>query len=289
MRKKHVAEMGMKGVFLLASVISIAAFLVICYFIFKSGVPFLAKYGLGNFLFGKDWHPVNVPPAFGIFPMIYGSVVITALACIVGVPLGIFSAIFLTWEISDRMHKIVKPMLNLMAGIPSIVYGFFALQVLVPFVKNLFGGTGLSMLTAGLLLGIMILPTIVAISEAAIRAVPRSYYEASMALGAGHARSVMKVVLPAAKSGVLAAVILGVGRAIGETMAVNMVAGNQARVSFDLTKGILTMTTNVVTEMGYAAGEHRSALLATGCVLFVFILLINGAFLFFKKRGAKHA
>ncbi|MDO5716244.1 MAG: phosphate ABC transporter permease subunit PstC [Tissierellia bacterium] len=288
MRGRRIAERLMKWVFILASAISIIAFLFICYFIFKSGLPFLGKVGVFNVLGGSHWQPTHVPPQYGILPMIFGSVIITVLACIIGVPFAIFSAIYLTWEVSKKVYAVLKPLLNLMAGIPSIVYGFFALQWIVPLVKDSLGGKGYSILTAAILLGIMILPTILSIAEAAIQAVPKFYYEASVALGASHSRSVIHIVVPAAKSGILAAIILGVGRAIGETMAVSMVVGNQPRITWNILKGIRTMTTNVVLEMGYAAGDHQKALLATACVLFIFILLINLTFLIIKKRGANN-
>ena len=221
---------------------------------------------------------------FGIFPMIMGSLYITAGAIIVGVPVGIFTAVFMAKFCSGKLYKILKPAVDLLAGIPSVVYGFFGMVVLVPMVRNIFGGNGNSILTASLLLGIMILPTIIGVSESAIRAVPDSYYEGSLALGASHERSVFFTVLPAAKSGILAGVVLGIGRAIGETMAVVMVAGNQARMPMELYKGVRTLTANIVLEMGYATDLHREALIATAVVLFVFILLINLSFSALKHK-----
>lgn len=290
MKSKDYREKTMKGVFMLASAVSVLAFLFICYFIFKNGIPFISKVGFKEFLLGKNWNPGLNPPSYGILPMIFGSFYITALASLIGVPLAIFSAIFLTWEAGEKLHKILKPMIDLMAGVPSIVYGFFALQIIVPFIRIVFPSSkGTSILAAGILLAIMILPTIISIAEAALRAVPKEYYEASLALGASHSRTIMKIMLPAAKSGILAAVILGIGRAIGETMAVVLVAGNQARITYDITKGIRTLTTNVVLEMAYSSGDHQLALIGTATVLFIFILLINGAFLFVKNKGEKNA
>lgn len=289
MKGRDFKEDFMKIVFMAASALSVVAFLFICYFIFKNGLPFMAKVGFGNFLFGTKWSPSVNPPSYGILPMIFGSVYITALACLIGVPIALFSSIYLTWEASPKVHKVIKPMIDLMAGIPSIVYGFFALQTIVPIIREIFPSSkGTSILAAGILLAIMILPTIISIAEAALRAVPNKYYEASVALGASHSRTVTKVMFPAARSGVLAAVILGIGRAIGETMAVVLVAGNQPRITIDITKGIRTLTTNVVLEMGYSSGDHRLALIATATVLFVFILIINGAFQFVKTRGTKN-
>lgn len=284
MKKNHL-EGFMKGVFLISALMSVIAIVLIIYFIFAGGLPFIAEYGVKEFLLGTDWKPSNTPASYGILPMILGSIYITIGATILGVPIGILTAVYLSKFCSDRMYKILKPAINLMSGIPSIVYGFFALTVIVPIMRELVGGTGMTMATASILLGIMILPTIIGMSESSIRAVPESYYQGSVALGATHERSVMKVVLPAAKSGVLSSIILGIGRAIGETMAVILVAGNQPRMPKGLFKGARTMTTNIVIEMAYAAGEHREALIATAAVLFIFILIINATFLIIKRRA----
>ena len=223
--------------------------------------------------------------------MIVGSIYVTAGALIVGVPVGLLTAMYLSFFASERIKKILLPAIQLLAGIPSVVYGFFGVMVLVPWVAALadpFDGSGMSMFTASLVLGIMILPTIITVSKTSLDAVPGSYYEGSLALGATHERSVFTIMLPAAKSGVLSAVILGVGRAIGETMAVIMVAGNQPIMPSGLFEGLRTMTSNIVLEMGYATGLHRQALIATGVVLFVFILLINLCFSL-VKGGKKDA
>lgn len=275
-------ERIMQVVFLLTACVSIAAVVLICIFMFAGGVPAIREIGLFNFLLGKEWRPGN--NVFGIFPMIVGSIYVTAGALIIGVPIGILTAIFLARFCPARLYKILKPAVNLLAGIPSVVYGFFGLVVLVPFVRETFGGRGVSVLTASVLLGIMILPTIISVSESAIRAVPDSYYEGGLALGASHERSVFFTILPAAKSGILAGVILGVGRAIGETMAVIMVAGNQPAIPDSILEGVRTLTTNIVMEMGYSADLHREALIATAVVLFVFILLINFLFSLLKRR-----
>lgn len=276
-------ESVMKWVFLLAATLSILAVGLICVFLFANGVPAIGEIGVFDFLLGQKWKPGN--NIFGIFPMIVGSVYVTAGAIIVGVPLGILCAVFLAWFCPKKLYKIIKPAVELLAGIPSIVYGFFGLVVLVPIMQNLFGGSGKGVLTASILLGIMILPTIIGVSESSIRAVPQSYYEGSLGLGATHERSVFFAVLPAAKQGILAGVILGVGRAIGETMAVIMVAGNQPVVPGSIFSGVRTMTANIVMEMGYAADLHREALLATAVVLFVFILIINLCFSMLKRRA----
>ena len=282
---KKFRESFMKAVFLIAACASILAVALICVFLFANGVPAMTEIGVFDFLLGQTWRPGN--DIYGIFPMILGSIYVTAGAIVVGVPIGLLTAIFMARFCPAKLYGILKPAVELLAGIPSVVYGFFGMVVIIPLVRQIFHlSTGDVMLTACLLLGIMILPTIITTSEAAIRAVPNSYYEGSLALGATHERSVFFAVLPAAKSGVLTGVVLGIGRAIGETMAVIMVAGNQARMPEGLLKGVRTMTANIVLEMGYASGLHREALIATGVVLFVFILLINLA-LSLLKRGEK--
>ncbi len=280
-----VKEKIWETIFLLAAGFSILAVLLICLFLFANGIPAMHKIGFADFLLGSKWKPGN--DLYGIFPMIVGSLYVTAGAIIVGVPIGLMTAVFLSQFCPRWLHKILKPAVNLLAGIPSVVYGFFGIMVLVPFVRNVFGGNGSSILTASLLLGMMILPTIITVSESALNAVPKNYYEGSRALGASHERSVFMTILPAAKSGITAGVILGIGRAIGETMAVIMVAGNQARIPSSILKGVRTLTANIVIEMGYATDLHREALIATGVVLFVFIMLINLAFSFVKNRGGK--
>lgn len=280
---KDFKEKIMHLVFLLSAVISIAAVILICVFLFSSGVPAIAQIGLKEFLTGTEWRPGN--NIFGIFPMIVGSLYVTAGALVIGVPISILTAIFMARFCPEGLYRIMKPAINLMAGIPSVVYGFFGLVILVPLVRDYIGGRGLSVLTASILLGLMILPTIISMSEAAIRAVPESYYEGALALGASHERSVFSAVVPAARSGIFAGIILGIGRAVGETMAVIMVAGNQTLIPEHLTDGVRTLTTNIVLEMGYATDLHREALIATAVVLFVFILIINLSFSLIKRRG----
>lgn len=290
MAKKSL-EVFMKYVFLAAALASILAVFLICVFLFAGGIPAMGEIGLLNFLLGENWNPTDVPPEFGILPMILGSIYVTLGAVLCGVPIGVLTAIFLAKFCPRPLYKLLKPATQLLAGIPSVVYGFFGAVVLVPFVRDklsgAFGGNGSSILTASVLLGVMILPTIIGVSEAAIRAVPQSYYEGALALGASHERSVFFAVLPAAASGVMTSVILGTGRAIGETMAVIMVAGNQPRMPAGLFRGVRTLTANIVIEMGYSAGLHREALVATGVVLFVFILIINLLFSIVKRRN-KH-
>lgn len=282
----HIKEKGMKVIFMIAACTSVLAVFLICLFLFANGLPAIGRIGPLEFLFGTTWKPSN--NKFGIFPMIIASIYVTGGAILVGVPIALFTSVFMARYCPEKIYRPLKSGIELMAGVPSIVYGFFGLILLVPLIRQLFGGTGSSMLAASLLLGMMILPTIIGPTESALRSVPESYYEGSLALGATKERSIFCVVLPAAKSGILAAVVLGIGRAIGETMAVIMVAGNQARMPAGLLKGVRTMTANIVTEMGYATGLHREALIGTAVVLFVFILIINLSLSLLNRR-AEHA
>lgn len=281
-----VKEKVMEYVFLLCACVSILAVALICIFLFANGLPAMKEIGVFDFLLGKRWKPGN--DIYGIFAMILGSIYVTAGAIIVGVPIGLLTAVYLAKFCPAGLYKIIKPGIDLLAGIPSVVYGFFGLCVIVPAVRTLFkdtfGGNGQSIFTASVLLGIMILPTIIGIAESAIRAVPERYYQGALALGATHERAVFLTVVPAAKSGIMAGIVLGIGRAIGETMAVIMVAGNQARMPKGIFQGIRTLTANIVIEMGYATDLHREALIATGVVLFVFILIINTLFSILKRK-----
>ncbi len=278
----------MQGVFFIAACASVLAVALICFFLFANGLPAMNEIGITEFIAGEKWKPGN--DIFGILPMIVGSLYVTLGAIIVGVPVGILTAVFMAFYCPEKIYKPLKTATELLAGIPSVVYGFFGLVVLVPLVRDIgrrlgFGGNGSSIVTAALLLGMMILPTIIGLTESSLRAVPQQYYEGAVALGATHERAIFRVTLPAAKSGVIAALVLGIGRAIGETMAVIMVAGNQARLPQGIFKGVRTLTANIVIEMGYAAGLHREALIATGVVLFVFILIINFCVAILKRRN----
>lgn len=286
-RTQRFIEKGAEIIFLLCALISIAAVVIICVYIFAGGIPAIAEIGLFDFLGGQRWKPYNEPAEYGIFPMILGSLYVTGGAVAVGVPVGLLTAIFMARFCPAPLYKILKPMINLLAGIPSIVYGLFGMIVIVPIVRTFAGGDGNCIFTAALLLGMMILPTIIGLSETAIRSVPESYYEGAVALGATHERAVATVVFPAAKSGILAGVILGIGRAIGETMAVIMVAGNQARMPKGLFAGVRTLTANIVTEMGDAGGLHYDALVATAVVLFGFILILNLCFSVLTNKKPK--
>jgi len=275
-------EKAMRAVFLSAACVSVLAVLLIALFLFTGGIPAIAKIGPLAFLFGEVWKPMN--GIFGILPMILGSIYITGCALLMGTPIALLTAIYLARFCPRRLYRVLKPAVSLLAGIPSVVYGFFGLVVIVPTVRQWFGGNGYSLLSGSILLAMMILPTVITVTEASLRAVPETYYEAALALGAPHERAVFFVQLPAAKSGVLAGIVLGAGRAIGETTAVAMIIGNQARMPAGLLKGLRTLTTNVFLEMGYAADLHREALTATAVVLFAFILLINLSFSALKRR-----
>lgn len=285
MNRTFLKEGAARVVFALAAALSILTVGLICVFLFANGVPAMVEIGIPDFLLGTTWRPAN--DIYGIFPMIIGSIYVTAGALIFGVPAGLLTAIFLSRFASAKVAALLKPGVELLAGIPSVVYGFFGLMIIVPFIRLNAPGNGLSLLAASILLGIMILPTVITVAKNALDAVPQSYYEGALALGATHERSVLRVLVPAAISGIMAGVVLGIGRAIGETMAVVMVAGNQPIIPASIFDGVRTMTANIVLEMGYAADLHRGALIATGVVLFVFILLISMLFNAMKKRGER--
>jgi phosphate transport system permease protein len=284
-----LSERLMHFVFALSALTAILAVGLICVFLLIRGFPGFVNSGLFEFLLGTNWSPTANPPVFGILPMIVGSIYVTVGAVIFGVPIGILTAVFMAKICPKTIYRLLKPAVDLLAGIPSVVYGFFGIVLLVPLVRMLFTGNGSSILTASLLLSIMILPTIIGISESAINAVPNELYEGAVALGASHDRAVFFVLLPAARSGLMAALVLGIGRAVGETMAVMMVAGNQTilRAPTEILKGVRTLTANVMLEMGYAEGPHMQALIATGVVLFVIVLIINLLFSILKERASQ--
>lgn len=257
----------------LCAAVSILAIILITVFIFAKGFPLIFKTGLSDFLLEMKWSPSR--GSFGIATMFVGSLVITLLSLLWAVPLGITVAIFMAEVAPKKVGKILGSLVELLAGIPSVVYGFFGLIVIVPFIRNNLGGNGFSVLAGALVLGVMILPTIINISRDSILAVPGEYKEGSLALGASHYQSIRRVILPAARSGIITAVVLGMGRAIGETMAVVMVTGNSTIIPDGLLSPVRTMTSNIVLEMGYAVGDHQAALFATGAVLFIFIVILN--------------
>ena len=260
---------------LLVAFSAVSVLLVITVFIVGQGTPIMFRYGLKSFLAGSHWYPSE--KLFGLWPMIVGSIYVTAGALVIGVPFGLACAVVLTEFSSRRVRRLIKPVIELLAGIPSVVYGFMGVIILVPFIRETFGGPGLSVLAASIVLGIMILPTVISISVDSLQAVPPSYREGSIALGATRWQTVKMVLFPAARSGIIASIILGMGRAIGETMAVIMVAGNAASLPGSVLHPVRTLTSNIALEMGYASGEHRQALFATGVILFVIIMILNTA------------
>ncbi len=288
-KKSNFNEKLMQIIFFICALISVIAVIAICLFLLLKGIPAIREIGFMKFIFNEKWAPTNTPPSYGILSMIVGSFYVTGGAILIGVPIGLMCAIFLVEFCPPRIYKIVKPSVNLLAGIPSIIYGFFGMEIVVPYVRRFYGGNGFSILSASIILGIMILPTIISISESSLRAVPHSYKEGSLGLGATKEETVFKILVPAAKSGILTSIILGIGRAVGETMAVVMVAGNAVMPldKIKLLKPIRTLTTNIVTEMSYASGLHESSLIATGVVLFVFIIILNTALSLIKSKTAR--
>lgn len=266
-------EKAIHVVLMLLAFSAIAALAVITAFIFKEGVPIIAKVGIKDFIFSSAWYPLE--GQFGIFPMIAGSLAVTAGAVVISFSFGLACAVVLTQFCPARLVGVIKPSVELLAGIPSVTYGFIGVVILVPFIRDYLGGPGLSVLAASIVLGVMALPTITSISVDALQAVPRSYREGSIALGATEWQTTHRVILKAARSGIVAAVILGMGRAIGETMATIMVAGNTPDVPHSLLDPVRTLTSNIALEMGYSAGDHRKALFATGVVLFIIIMVLN--------------
>ncbi len=278
-------EKLMHTVFLLSACVAVFGVLMICIFLFAEGIPALREIGVFKFVFGRVWNPSA--DEYGVLPMILGSICVTAGALVLGVPLGILTAVYLAKLCPVRLYRIIRPVVDILAGIPSVIFGLFGITVIVPAVRSVFGGWGNSILAACVVLSVMILPTVISVSESSFRALPSSYFEGALALGATRERGAFSVMLPAAWSGVAASAVLGTGRAIGETMAVIMVAGNQSVMPSSITKGVRTLTANIAIEMGYAAGLHRDALVATGAVLFVFILLLNLLFSAITRRHKK--
>ena len=283
MKREKIIALALLAIALSA----ISGLALITAFIFKEGLPIMLRVGLEKFIFSSDWYPTE--GEFGIFPMIVGSLAVTAGAMVIGGVFGLGCAVLLTQFAPPRLVSIIKPSIELLAGIPSVVYGFMGVVILVPLIRENLGGPGLSVLAASIVLGIMVLPTITSISVDALQAVPRSYREGSIALGATVWQTTHRVVLRAARSGIVAAVILGMGRAVGETMAVIMVAGNTLDVPGSILDPVRTLTSNIALEMGYAAGDHRKALFATGVVLFVIIMILNTIALAVSRRRARPA
>jgi len=279
------SEKAIRAVLTALALTAISSLALITAFIFKEGVPLIVQVGAGRFLLSSDWYPLE--GEFGIFPMIVGSVAVTLGAMVIGVVFGVGCAILLTQFCPPRMVSVLKPSVELLAGIPSVVYGFIGVAILVPLIRDTLGGPGLSVLAASIVLGVMVLPTVTSISVDALQAVPKSYREGSIALGATEWQTTHLVLLRAARSGIVAAVILGMGRAIGETMAVIMVAGNTLDIPESLLDPVRTLTSNIALEMGYAAGDHRRALFATGVTLFVIIMILNTIALTVSRRRVR--
>ena len=283
MKKERIIQ----AVLVVLALSAVSGLALITAFIFKEGVPFIAKTGLGEFVSSREWYPAE--GKFGIFSMVVGSLAVTAGAMVIGMIFGLGVAILLTQFCPPRLVSVLKPSIELLAGIPSVVYGFMGVVVLVPFIRTHLGGPGLSVLAASIVLGIMVLPTVISISVDALQAVPPAYREGSIALGATEWQTTHMVVLRAARSGIVAAVILGMGRAVGETMAVIMVAGNTIALPHSVLDSVRTLTSNIALEMGYAAGDHRKALFATGVILFVIIMILNTTALVLSRRRARRA
>lgn len=283
---KFIGEKGVKRILMLTAFSAISALLLIALFIISEGLPFIFKYGLKEFLFSSEWQP-NLGK-FGIYPMIVASLWVTLGAMIVGAPLGVAGALFLSEYVPKSVMRIIKPTIELLAAIPSVVYGFIGVMVLAPIIRENFGGPGLSLLSASIILGIMILPTVISISIDSILAVPQSYREGSLALGATTWQTIHMVTVKASRSGIIASIILGMGRAIGETMAVIMVAGNSVNIPHSPLDSVRTLTANIALEMSYATGLHRQALFATGVILFIVIIILNSiASVAIRKRMVK--
>ncbi|ARR49582.1 TPA: phosphate ABC transporter permease subunit PstC [Photobacterium damselae] len=278
-------ELFFKNLFLLSAAIGILSLVTIGYFIFREGFAAFAHSGVTGIVFGQDWLP---PALYGIAPMIVASLASTFGAVLIGVPIALLTAVFIAEVAPKPVANIVRPMIELLAGIPSVVYGFFGLVIIVPMIQDLFNvPAGNSILAGIIVLAIMILPTVIAVSETSIRAVPRTYKEGSLALGASHMFTIFRLLIPAARSGIMTGVILGIARALGETMAIIMVMGNSPAMPRGVLDSARTLTANIAIEMSYATGIHASALYATGIVLLVFIMILNASLLYLNAKGAR--
>jgi len=280
----EIKEKVIERILLVIALSSILILGLITFFIFEQGLPLIWKVGPRAFILGERWVPSQ--GAFGIFPMIVSSFWVTFGALALGIPLGLACTIFLTEWSPPSVGLVLRPAIQLLAAIPSVIYGFWGLVVLVPLVRNSLGGPGLSVLSGSVILGFMIMPTIISISEDSLKALPRTYKEGALALGATHWQTIWRVLIPAARSGIVASIILGMGRAFGETMAMIMILGNAVRMPTSFLDSARTLTTNIGIEMGYATGDHRQALFATGVVLFVIIMILNALAIFLSRRRA---
>lgn len=284
---KNAVELVMNLLFFVCGIASVLCVVAITVYMLISGIPAIREIGLWNFLFGTEWAPTASEPLFGILPMILTSIVGTIGAILVGVPLGLFTAVFICYLTPKKLGKLLVSAVELLAGIPSVIFGLVGMIVLSPFIANTFGiPSGATLLTSMLVLAVMILPTIVSVTITSLRAVPQEYYDGSLALGATPVTSIFKMNIRAARSGIITGVVLGVGRAIGETMAIIMVSGNVPNMP-NLFKSVRFLTTGIVSEMSYAAGLHRQSLFSIGLILFVFIFIINLILNSILKKGAK--
>ncbi|MFO8059457.1 MAG: phosphate ABC transporter permease subunit PstC [Bacillota bacterium] len=285
-RRRRRQERLLEGSLLVCAMTSIVAVTIITVFVFAGGLPLIVREGLSDLVFGRVWRPLQ--GLFGILPMIAGSIMVTVGALVLAVPASLLGAVFMAEFAPERVANVLRPTIQLLAGIPSVVYGFWGLVVLVPFLRNFFGGSGFSAVAGAIILAIMILPTIINLSEDALRSVPREFKEGSMALGATHWQTVKHVQVPAAMQGIVTGVILGMGRAIGETMAVIMVTGNVPGMPSSVLDPVRTLTANIVIEMAYAHGDHMEALFATGVVLFVFIMMLNLSINWWRRKEVNY-
>lgn len=278
----EIKEKIIEKILLLIALSSISILGLIAFFIFEEGLPLIWKIGPKAFILGERWVPSQ--GSFGILPMIAGSFWVTVGALLLGIPLGLACAIFLCEWTPPLVAMVLRPTIQVLAGIPSVIYGFWGLIVLVPLVRNYLGGPGLSILSGSMILGFMILPTIISISEDSLKALPPYYKAGALALGATHWQTIWRVLIPAARSGIVASIILGMGRALGETMAMIMILGNAAKMPKSILDSARTLTTNIGIEMGYATGDHRQALFATGVILFLIIMGLNSLAIFLSRR-----
>ena len=278
----EIKEKIIEKILLLVALSSISILALIAFFIFEQGLPLILKIGPGAFILGERWVPSQ--GSFGILPMIIGSFWVTLGALLLGIPLGLACVIFLCEWTPPSVGMVLRPAIQLLAGIPSVIYGFWGLLVLVPLVRNYLGGPGLSIFSGSVILGFMILPTIISISEDSLKALPPSYKAGAFALGATHWQTIWRVLIPAARSGIVASIILGMGRAIGETMAMIMILGNAVKIPTSFLDSARTLTTNIGIEMGYASGDHRQALFATGIILFFIIMILNSSAIVLSRR-----
>jgi len=285
LKRRKLFEKGVESLLFVCAFISVLTVLFITIFLFQSGLPLFSKISVWEFLFSTRWEPTAATPHYGILSFILGSIYVTGLALLFAIPVGLSVGVYLAELAEKKTSKVIRSAVELLAGIPSVIYGLFGIAVISTVTRTLFGGTGYSLLSASIVLAIMTLPTIINVTEVSLRAVPQELKEGSLALGATHWQTIIRVLIPAGRSGIIAGVVLGMGRAIGETMAVLMVGGNAPIMPSGLTGKVRTLTMNIITDMSYAKGDHLTSLFTTGIVLFVFILALNLTVQFALKRS----